>query len=92
MLTYLRAPLKSFMIQTKPQKVFSSDLSIENTTCFNFGLDSINITMVVYSDIYPDTLRLNNQNRDVTVLSCDLEPDIIITMPQNIFYLNQSGS
>ena len=41
--------------------------------------------MALSLDIYPDTLRLNNQNRDVTLLSCDLEPDIIITMPQNIF-------
>ena len=85
MLTSIRAPLQISKLQMQPQEVFSSDLYISKATCFNFGLDPIKITMVVSSDIDTDTLYLNNQTRDVTLLSCDLERDIIILMLQNIF-------
>ena len=79
------SPTQLYKLQMQPQEVFSSDLYIYKATCFNFGLDPINITMVVSSDIDPDTLYLNNQTRDVTLLSCDLECDIIIRMPWKIF-------
>ena len=41
--------------------------------------------MGVSSDIDPEKLCPNNQTRDVTLLSCDLECDIIIRMPWKIF-------
>ena len=85
MLTSMWSPTQLYKLQMQPQEVFSSDLYLAKATCFNFGLDPINITMVVSSDIDPDTLYLNNQKWDVTLLSCDLECDIIIRMPWKIF-------
>ena len=41
--------------------------------------------MAVSSDIYPETFCVKNQMRDVTLLSCDLERNIIIRLPSNIF-------
>ena len=77
MLTSIRAPLQLSNLQMQPQEVFSSDMYISKATCLNFGLDPINITMVVSYDIDPDTLYLNNQTRYVTILSCDLECDCV---------------
>ena len=82
MLTSIRAPLQLSNLQNQPKEVFSSDLYISKATCFNFGLDPINITMVVSYDIDPDTSRLQTQTWFVTFLIFELKPDI--TMPTSL--------
>ena len=44
--------------------------------------------MALSLDIYPDTLRLNNHTRDVTLLSGDLERYILIRTSGKIFILD----
>ena len=39
-------------------------------------------------DIDTDTSQLQNQTQNVTLISCNLEPDITITTPQKIFVLS----
>ena len=61
---------------TQPHAVCCSALYISNPICFNFVLNHIKVTTVLYSDLDPDKSRLNNQTWFFTLLSFDLEPDI----------------
>ena len=54
-------------------------------TCLIFEIYPIKVTKVVSSDLDHDTSWLKNQMRFVKLLSCDLEPDITMNTPQNIF-------
>ena len=77
MIIYTHQNLQISKIQTQPQEVYFSVLYISKLTCLHFVLYPIKFLAVVSYDIYPDTSRLKNQIRSVTLLSCDLETDII---------------
>ena len=63
----------------QPRAVYGSDIYLTKATCFYFGLNTIKVTTYVFSDLDPDTSCPKTQTCFVTLISCDLEPDI--TMP-----------
>ena len=83
--TMLNEQIQHFKHKKQPRTVAGSDLSLTKYTCFNFALNTIKVTKYVSYDIDPDTSCLNNHAQFVTILSIDLEPDIPITKPRNIF-------
>ena len=73
---YTCTHLQLTKLQNQPQEVSWSALSLAESTCFNFDLYTIKVTMVVSSDIDPESSSINNQMRFIILISCDLEPDI----------------
>ena len=70
--THLQLP----KLQNPLQEVSCYALSLFESTCFNFDLYTIKVTMVVSSDLDPESSSISNQMRFVILISCDLEPDI----------------
>ena len=78
------AKIQLSKILTQPQAMSYSDISLSNTTWFNFGLDPIRVTTGVPSNIDPAKSRLQAQIQFFTLLSCNLEPNITIPTSQKI--------
>ena len=70
----------------KPKTVSRYVISLAKATWFDFGLNNIKFTIVVYYDLDPDTSHINNKTWFPTLLSCDLEPDIAIYTPGRLSY------
>ena len=83
----LNKKLKNPKNKTQVKAASGSNIYLTKSTCFNFGINPLKVKHVSF-DLYPDTSRLSSHMRFVTLLSYDLEPDIIITTPQNISTLD----
>ena len=68
----------------KSKAIYGSDIYLSKATCFNPGLNHINVTTYVSSDLDADTLCLQNQMPFATLLGYDLEPDTALTTTRKI--------
>ena len=81
------AKIQLFKLQTQLLEVSCADPYIYKAMCFKFGLNPIRVTTDVPSDIDPATSHLQTKRQFVTLISCDLEPDITMPIPCKIFIL-----
>ena len=76
---------KVSMLQMKHKTVSGSDIYLSKATFVNIGLNPLNVTKYVPSDVHPHISCILTHTRFLTFLSYYLEPDMTIPTSQKVF-------